>query len=270
MRDRRLAHEPEIATKRVALVTGGGTGIGAAVALALAARGWRILVNYSKSEGEARATAAACVEAGGEAIVARGNVAHDPECQALVQRAHEAWGRIDALVNCAGITKFVPAKDLDALTGADFDRIFAVNLKGAYQMARAAASALKATGNGTIVNISSHAAFTGLGSSLAYAASKGALNTLTLSLARALAPEIRVNAVCPGFVDTRWSRGAMAEGDYAEFKARVAASAPLQRMAAPEDVAETTLWFIEGGRAITGQFLVIDGGNHLNVNLPLK
>jgi 3-oxoacyl-[acyl-carrier protein] reductase len=137
-------------------------------------------------------------------------------------------------------------------------------------MARAAAPLLTASGAGAIVNISSHSAFTGLGSSMAYAASKGALNTLTLSLARALAPEVRVNAICPGFVDTRWTRGTMDEAAYETFKARVAESAPLKRMTMPEDVAEAALWFIEGGRAITGQFLVVDGGNHLNVNLPLK
>jgi 3-oxoacyl-[acyl-carrier protein] reductase len=256
--------------KRAAIITGGATGIGAAVARALAARGWRVLINYSKSEAEARATADACTAAGGEALTARGDVARDADCQALVAQALAAWGRLDALVNSAGITRFVPAKDLEALTGDDFERIFAVNLKGAYQMARAAAPPLKASGAGAIVNISSHSAFTGLGSSMAYAASKGALNTLTLSLARALAPEVRVNAVCPGFVDTRWTRGAMDEARYAAFKAGVAESAPLKRMTMPEDVAEAALWFIEGGRAITGQLLVIDAGNHLNVNLPLR
>jgi 3-oxoacyl-[acyl-carrier protein] reductase len=255
---------------RAAVITGGATGIGAAIARALAARGWRVLVNYTKSEAEARATAESCAAAGGEALVARGDVSRDADCLALVAQALAAWGRLDALVNNAGITKFVPAKDLESLTGDDFERIFAVNLKGAYQMARAAAPLLTACGAGAIVNISSHSAFTGLGSSMAYAASKGALNTLTLSLARALAPEVRVNAICPGFVDTRWTRGTMDEAAYETFKARVAESAPLKRMTMPEDVAEAALWFIEGGRAITGQFLVVDGGNHLNVNLPLK
>jgi 3-oxoacyl-[acyl-carrier protein] reductase len=255
---------------RAAVITGGATGIGAAIARALAARGWRVLVNYTKSEAEARATAESCAAAGGEALVARGDVSRDADCLALVAQALAAWGRLDALVNNAGITKFVPAKDLESLTGDDFERIFAVNLKGAYQMARAAAPLLTASGAGAIVNISSHSAFTGLGSSMAYAASKGALNTLTLSLARALAPEVRVNAICPGFVDTRWTRGTMDEAAYETFKARVAESAPLKRMTMPEDVAEAALWFIEGGRAITGQFLVVDGGNHLNVNLPLK
>jgi 3-oxoacyl-[acyl-carrier protein] reductase len=255
---------------RAAVITGGATGIGAAIARALAARGWRVLVNYTKSEAEARATAESCAAAGGEALVARGDVSRDADCLALVAQALAAWGRLDALVNNAGITKFVPAKDLESLTGDDFERIFAVNLEGAYQMARAAAPLLTASGAGAIVNISSHSAFTGLGSSMAYAASKGALNTLTLSLARALAPEVRVNAICPGFVDTRWTRGTMDEAAYETFKARVAESAPLKRMTMPEDVAEAALWFIEGGRAITGQFLVVDGGNHLNVNLPLK
>ena len=255
---------------RAAIITGGATGIGAAVARALAARGWRVLITYTKSEAEAQATAEACRAAGGETLVARADVARDADCQALVAQGLATWGRLDALVNSAGITKFVPAKDLEALTGEDFERIFAVNLKGAYQMARAAAAPLKASGAGAIVNISSHSAFTGLGSSMAYAASKGALNTLTLSLARALAPEVRVNAVCPGFVDTRWTKGAMDEASYTAFTARVVDSAPLKRMTMPADVAEAALWFIEGGRAITGQFLVVDGGNHLNVNLPLR
>ncbi len=255
---------------RAAVITGGATGIGAAIARALAARGWRVLLNYTKSDAEARATAESCAAVGGEALIGKGDISRDADCQALVTQALAAWNRIDALVNNAGITRFVPARDLTSLTGDDFERIFAVNLKGAYQMARAAAPALKSSGSGAIVNISSHAAFTGLGSSMAYAASKGALNTLTLSLARALAPEIRVNAVCPGFVDTRWTQGAMTEADYRDFRARVAESAPLKRMATPENVAEAALWFIEGGWAITGQFLVVDGGNHLNVNLPLK
>lgn len=255
---------------RVALVTGGGTGIGAAIARALAGRGWRVLVNYAHSETEAADTVKACKAAGIEALACRGDVSRQADCDMLVRRTLDAWGRLDALVNNAGVTRFVPAKDLEALTGEDFDRIFAVNLKGAYQMARAAAPALAAGGRGAILNISSHGAVTGLGSSMAYAASKGALNTLTLSLARALAPAVRVNALCPGFVDTRWTRGSMDESAYAAFKARVAESAPLQRMATPDDVAEAALWFIEGGRSITGQFLVIDGGNHLNINLPLR
>jgi 3-oxoacyl-[acyl-carrier protein] reductase len=256
--------------KRAAIITGGATGIGAAIARALAARGWRVLVNYTKSEADAHATAEACGAAGGEALVVQGDVARDGDCQTLVKEALAAWGRLDALVNSAGITKFVPARNIEALTGEDFERIFAVNLKGAYQMARAAAESLRTSGEGAVVNISSHSAFTGLGSSMAYAASKGALNTLTMSLARALAPEVRVNAVCPGFVDTRWTRGAMDEESYRAFKVRVADSAPLKRMTMPEDVAEAALWFIEGGRSITGQFLVVDGGNHLNVNLPLR
>jgi 3-oxoacyl-[acyl-carrier protein] reductase len=254
---------------KAAIVTGGATGIGAAIATALAARGWRVLVNYATSAAAAEVTVAACIAAGGEALSCHGDVADDDDCRKLVGGALSAWGRLDAVVNNAGVTKFVAATDLEGLTAEEFDRILAVNLRGAYQMARAAALALKASGNGAIVNISSAGAYTGLGSSMGYAASKGALNTLTLSLARALAPEIRVNAICPGFVDTRWTRGRMDEESYRAFQARVAATAPLRRMTAPEDVAEAALWFIEGGRAITGQFLVVDAGNHLNVNLPL-
>ncbi len=252
---------------KTALVTGAGTGLGAAVATALAGRGWRVLIDFASSEAAARETAAACERAGGEALVCHGDVGEDADCRGLVERAVAAWGRLDALVSNAGVTKFVAARDMEGLSAADFERIFRVNVIGAFQMARAAAPALRAAG-GAIVNISSHGAFTGLGSSLAYAASKGALNTLTLALARALAPEIRVNAVCPGFVDTRWTRRTMDEDAYREFAARVAASAPLRRMTTPQDVADAVLWFI-GAPSVTGQLLVVDAGNHLNVNLPL-
>jgi 3-oxoacyl-[acyl-carrier protein] reductase len=257
-------------TRKSAIVTGSATGIGAAIAVALARAGWNVLINYSRSAAEAKATARLCQDAGAEAIVARGDVAGDADCRRLVALALKRWGRLDALVNNAGITKFVARGRLGDLSAKDFQRIFAVNLIGAYQMSRAAARPLARSGRGAIVNISSHGAFTGLGSSMAYAASKGALNTLTLALARELAPEIRVNAVCPGFVDTRWTRGKMTRSAYAAFRRRVATMTPLRRMVAPEDVAEAVLWFIASAVAVTGQLLVIDGGNHLTVNAPLR
>ena len=146
-----------------------------------------------------------------------------------------AYGRIDALVNNAGTTKFVASEDLDGLSLADFQRIFGVNVFGAFQMTRAAAPALLDAGRGAIVNVSSLSGMTGLGSSLAYAASKGALNTLTQGLAHTLAPEIRVNAVCPGYADTRWGRAGLDDAGYARFKRGLESVLPLRVMPSADD-----------------------------------
>jgi 3-oxoacyl-[acyl-carrier protein] reductase len=254
--------------RKVAIVTGSATGIGAATAKALAHAGWNLVINYTKSAAEARRTAAACERLGADTLLVQGDVAEDKNCRALAKAALARWRRIDAVVNNAGMTKFVKAEDLEGMSAEDFQRIFAVNVLGAYQMTRAAAPALTRS-RGAIVNVSSHSGFTGLGSSMAYAASKGALNNLTLALARVLAPRVRVNAVCPGFVDTRWTRRRMTSAAYRSFKRGIEETAPLGRMVAPEDVAEAALWFILGGRSITGQLLVIDSGNHLNVSEPL-
>jgi 3-oxoacyl-[acyl-carrier protein] reductase len=235
----------------------------------LAAAGLNVVVNYTKSAAEAEATAEACRALGVEALAVQGDVAVDADCRALVAAALEAWGGLDVLVNNAGTTRFAEANDLESLTKDDFDEIFAVNVTGAYQLTRAAAPHLKAADSGSVVNVSSHSGFSGIGSSMAYAASKGALNTLTLSLARALAPEVRVNAVCPGFVDTRWMAGQLDETEMADFRARAAEIAPLKLLVTPDQVAEAVCWFALGGRAITGQLLVIDGGTHLTVGKPL-
>ena len=255
---------------KVAVITGSATGIGAAIARRLAGEGWRVTVTYSESQTEAEATAAACEALGAEALVARADVSRDADCRALVARALDRWGRIDGLVNNAGVTKFVAADDLDGLDAADFEHIFSVNLGGAWQMTRAAATALKACGHGAVVNISSHSGFSGSGSSLAYAASKGALNTLTLGLARTLAPAIRVNAVCPGYVETRWARKALDDDAFEKLKDSIRDISPLKRVVQPEDVAEAVGWFLDGGASITGQLLVIDGGTHLTVGEPLR
>ena len=263
---------PGDSSRPTAVVSGSATGIGAACARHLAAAGLNVAVNYTKSAAEAEATAEACRALGVEALVVQGDVGEDADCRALAAAALEAWGGLDVLVNNAGITRFADSDDLDSLTKDDFDRIFAVNVTGAYQLTRAAAPHLKAAGGGgggAVVNVSSHSGFSGIGSSMAYAASKGALNTLTLSLARALAPEVRVNAVCPGFVDTRWMAGRLDQAEMAAFKARAAEIAPLKLLVTPDQVAEAVCWFALGGRAVTGQLLVIDGGTHLTVAMPL-
>ncbi len=248
---------------KVCIVTGGGTGTGAACALALARRGWRVLINYSRSESEANQTADACRQAGGEAHVVQGSVADDAACRSLAQSALERWGRIDALVNSAGVTKFVHAAKLEGLSADDFQSIYAVNVIGAYQMIRACVPVMKAQGAGAVVNVSSIAGTLGLGSSLAYVASKGALNSMTLGLARALAPEIRVNAVCPGLIETRWHTARFDQEGFARFKKSYEDSVPLATTASAEDVADAVLWLIEGARVTTGELLAIDSGKHL-------
>ena len=257
-------------TKRpVAIVSGSATGIGAACARRFAAEGFNVVVNYTRSAEAAEATARRCRDAGAEATLFRGDVADDGACVAMVAAAERAWGRLDVLVNNAGVTRFGDPKDLATLGADDFARVFAVNVTGAYQLSRAAAPMLGASPYGAIVNISSHSGFSGIGSSIAYAASKGALNTLTLSLALSLAPEVRVNAVCPGFVDTRWLAGKLDDDALAALKRRTAEIAPLRRLVSPDEVAEAVSWFALGGRSITGQLLVIDGGTHLTVGDPL-
>ena len=257
------------AVPRVAVVTGASSGIGAAVARDLAAAGCHVVVNYRRNREGAEAVAADCREAGVEALTCAGDVADDADCRALAAVALDRWDRIDVLVNNAAVTRFADAGDLGALQATDFEHIFAVNVTACYQMAHATAAALTAN-RGAIVNVSSHSGFSGLGSSLAYAASKGALNTLTLGLARALAPEIRVNAVCPGFVDTAWMAPVLEADALAAFKRKAAQIAPLRRIVTPAEVAAAVRWFALGGAAITGQLLVIDAGTHPSVGDPIR
>jgi 3-oxoacyl-[acyl-carrier protein] reductase len=250
---------------RVAIVTGSAAGIGAAVALALARRHANVVINYTKSETEARAVAEKALEAGADVRLVQGDVASDEDCRHLASEALGAWGRIDFLVNNAGTTKFAAHHDLDALSAEDFAQIYAVNVTGAYQMVRACRDSLKASGHGSIVNISSVAGVAGLGSSIAYAASKGALNTMTLSLARALAPEIRVNAVCPGYVATRWFKDRFDAERFAKINADMTEATPLKRAGQPEDIADVVLFFLgHAARHITGELIMVDGGVHLS------
>ena len=248
---------------KAVIVTGSATGVGAACARLLAARGARIVVNYSRSEPEAQATAQACRDAGAEAIVVQADVSQDADCRRLAQAALDAWGRIDGLVNNAGTTRFVSLRDLDGLSAEDFQRIYAVNVVGAFQMARACAAALRAA-RGAIVNVSSRSTHDGTGSSLAYACSKGALNTLTLALAKALGPEVRVNAVLPGLIDSRWLRDGWGEAVFEQVASAYKAQSALQDTLTPEDVAESIVALLSLPKT-TGERLTVDAGRLLGV-----
>jgi 3-oxoacyl-[acyl-carrier protein] reductase len=239
--------------RKVALITGGGTGIGRAVALQLAARGIDIAVNYSRSAQEARETAAEAQKLGIEALALQADVADDAQVRNMIETTVQHFGRLDYLVNSAGTTRFVAAGDLEGLTGEYWDDIMAVNVKGVFFACRAAAPHLKKTG-GAIVTVTSIAGFTGKGSSIAYAASKAAAISLTKSLAQILAPEIRVNSVAPGIVLTRWVAGRE------DHVARLGADTPLGRVCGPEDVADVIVPLLLTAGMVTGQTIIVDGG----------
>ena len=247
----------------VAIVTGASSGIGEFTAGLLAEKGCRVVVNYRENAEGAEQAARACIEAGAEAIAIKGDVARDEDCRTLAAAAMEKWGRIDALVNNAGISRMAKGGHMDGLTADDFADVFAVNVTGCYMMARAVAPHMQAAGRGTIVNVSSIAGVNGKGSSIAYATSKGALNTMTLSLARSLAPEIRVNAVCPGMVDTRWHRQLLAPEAFEKMREISERTTPLRHVVQAEDVARAILWMIEGADYITGEIMQVDSGAHL-------
>lgn len=252
------------AERKVALVTGSATGVGAATALQLARRGWNVVVNYSRSVTEAEATESACRDAGADTLLLRADVAQDADCRALVATAVERWGRLDALVNNAGVSVFGDAAAWDALDVEAFQRIYAVNTIGSFQMVRACAPHLKAA-RGCIVNVSSIAGMLGIGSSVPYIASKGALNAMTLHLARTLAPEVRVNAVCPGLITSRWFVDGVGQEAADKLTANYERMAPLGRPSTPEDVADAIVWLVEGARTTTGELVLLDSGMHLGV-----
>ncbi|HEX7760893.1 MAG TPA: SDR family NAD(P)-dependent oxidoreductase [Caulobacteraceae bacterium] len=250
----------------VVIVTGASTGLGRAVAVEVASRGAKaVIVNYASSAAEAEETAALVRAQGAEAVICQGDVAKDEDCQKIAAAA-APYGRADALFNNAGVTKHAANHgDLDAVSADDFHRLYAVNVIGAYQMIRAARGLLEAAPlPGAVVNTASVAGVMGIGSSVPYAASKGALITMTLSLARALAPKIRVNAVCPGFIDTPWFGKNMGEDGLQTMRERVAASTPLKVASTAEDIAGPAVFLASpAARHITGETLLIDAGTHL-------
>ena len=238
---------------KAALVTGSATGVGRACAVRFAKLGFAVVVNYSKSEADAKETVRLVEACGVPALLCKATVADERQVKAMVAHTIATYGRLDVLVNNAGMTHFIAHTELDALTDAIWDEIFQVNLKGALYCTRAAMPHLRAA-KGNIVNITSVAGLSGQGSSIPYAASKAALNCMTQSLARAFGPEVRVNAVAPGPINTRWLAGREAQ------VAKYLEQAPLGRAAEPDDVADAVVYLATGTTLTTGQVLVVDGG----------
>lgn len=259
---------------KVAIVTGSATGLGAACAVDLAGRGWNVAINYTKSKKEADETYEKVKAKGVEAILVQADMGQDADCKKLAAETMKKWNRIDGLINNAGTTKFQNQGDLDGVTAEDFDRILRVNVTGPYMMSRAVYPTMKKQWDekkerGSIVNISSIAGVMGVGTSIPYAASKGALNTLTLSLARWFGPAVRVNTVCPGFIQTRWLLGALGKDDYERLKVNQEQTTPLRQAGTAEQMAEAAIFFLTSASNITGEFLIVDAGTHLG-GLPMK
>ncbi len=246
--------------KKVAVVTGSSSGIGAATVRLFAAKGYDVVVNFSRNEDAAQVVVDECRALGAEVLLHRADVVDDAQCRALAEAVEKRWGRCDALVNNAGTTKFVAAANLEGLSAQDFHDIYAVNVIGAYQMIRALAPLMKRHPGVGIVNVSSIASVSGIGSSVAYMASKGALNAMTFGLARALAPEIRVNAVGPGMVETPWLKNGLGAERYEATRQGYMKSSPLHATIQAEDVADACFWLCDGARKTTGEFMLVDSG----------
>ena len=251
-------------TNKVCVVTGSSSGIGAATVKLFAERGWHVVINYSREAAPAEAVAEACRALGQahgvQALVVKANVADDADCRRLAAEVESRFGRCDVLVNNAGVTKFVAPRNLGGLEADDFQRIYAVNVVGAFQMIRACESMLRRHAGGAVVNMASVAGSTGMGSSVAYAASKGALIAMTLALARALAPQIRVNAINPGLVETPWLQQGLGPERYAASVQGYKARAALAEVIAPEDVARAAWYLGVEATKSTGESLAVDAG----------
>jgi len=243
----------------VVIVTGGGTGVGRATSLAMARLGYNVIVNYSRSRDEALATVKEIESLRVKAFPFEANVADDAACRAMVAFAIESLGRVDVLVNCAGTTDFIPFHDLDAVSDESWERLYKVNVVGAFHCARAVRQPMLAAGGGVIINVSSVAAQLGQGSSIPYCCTKAALDNLTVSLARTLAPQIRVNAIAPGFIDGRWTQGGLG-ARFDSIKQAYEKTLPLGRVCQPEDIADAIVSLITGSRLVTGQTLTVDAG----------
>lgn len=246
--------------KKVAIVTGSSSGIGAATAQRFASAGFDVVVNFSRDEAPAQAVATLCRSHGVDVAVQKADVSSDADCRKLAEYVEGKWGHANVVVNNAGTTKFVPLRDLEGISAEDFQRIYSVNTIGPFQMARAFAPLLRKREGAAIVNVSSIAARMGLGSSIGYVASKGALDALTIALARALGPEIRVNGVAPGMIEGEWLRQGMGDERYEAQKRGYTTAAALDSIIQPAEVAETIFWLATGAPRTTGETLLVDAG----------
>ena len=244
-------------TKLVALVTGGGTGLGRVISLALAEAGCDVAINYSRSEADAQATVDAVRALGQHAVAVRADVANDIAVRQMIETVASDLGGLDILINNAGTTRYVPLADLEGLTDETWDTILSVNLKGPFHCARAAAPYLKRSGRGKIVNTASNSAFQPSGSSIPYMCSKAALVMLTKALATALAPEIQVNAIAPGWLDTRWAEQHIPED------VRVAVLSDTTHPPASLDELARLVVTLAETDSLTGQTIVVDRGKTL-------
>ncbi|HKQ78460.1 MAG TPA: SDR family oxidoreductase [Blastocatellia bacterium] len=245
---------------KAAVVTGGGTGVGRATALELARRGCSVLINYSRSKNEAEEAAAEIDALGVKGIAVEADVSDDAACRKMIETATREFGRLDVLVNNAATTAFIRHSDMEAVRTEDWMRILSVNVVGAFQCARAAKDALLASGDGEIVNVSSISGLAGIGSSIPYCASKAALNNMTVTLARVFAPKVRVNAVAPGFITTRWLKEGLGEDVYDAAKKRTEETVALRKVCEPEDVALAIINIITGPDLMTGCVIPLEGG----------
>lgn len=249
--------------RKVCVVTGSSSGIGAATARLYAGNGWNVAVNYSRDPAPAEEVATQCRALGADVLVVKADVSSDADCRRLAAEVQARWGRADVLVNNAGTTRFVPLKNLDGLEAEDFQQIYAVNVIGAWQMTRAFVPLLEQHPVTAVVNVSSIASFMGTGSSIAYMASKGALNAMTMGLARALGPKIRVNAIAPGLVESPWLQNGLGEKAYAAAVESYKQRAALGEVITPDDIAQAAWWLGVGAAKTTGEVLLIDGGLRL-------
>jgi 3-oxoacyl-[acyl-carrier protein] reductase len=245
--------------RKAALITGAATGIGRSAAVTLARAGYDVAINFSRSEAEAKETARLAEAQGAKTLLLRADVSEEAAVRAMLAEIAAQFGRLDALVNNAGTTTDIRPKDLDAMSVEEWDRVFAVNVRGLFLVTRAAVPLLKKSSTPAIVNTASIVGLRPGPQPLPYAASKAAVVNLTKTLALALGPEIRVNAVAPGWMEGDWMKR-MLKDRYDDLMGKRAKATPLKRCVTADDVAETILSLIEGNRFVTGEVVVIDGG----------
>jgi NAD(P)-dependent dehydrogenase (short-subunit alcohol dehydrogenase family) len=253
----------DTAVRKVCVVTGSSSGIGAATARLYAKNGWNVVVNYSREAPPAERVADECRVAGADALVVKADIALDADCRRLAAEVDVRFGRADVLVNNAGTTKVVAARDLDGLDAAEFHRVYGVNVVGTFQMSRALMPMLLRQPGSAIVHVSSIASMMGTGSSLAYMASKGAINALTIGMARAFGPAVRVNAIAPGLVETPWLQKGLGPERYAAAVKLYKERSALDAVMTPEDIAEAAWWLGVGAAKTTGEVLLLDAGLRL-------